>query len=151
MKRVNIVIDNPSSWFVRKVDNLIKKIKSFGFDCELLSGSEFIPENSYITFFLSCEKFINQKARDKSEFNIVIHASDLPKGRGMSPATWQILEGKNRIWITLFEVTDKIDAGDYYFKKSFLLNGTELIDEWQEKIYQCIEKITLEFIKKHQR
>ena len=44
--------------------------------------------------------------------NIVVHASDLPKGRGFSPMSWQILEGKNKIKLSekiLFAVEDKLN------------------------------------------
>ena len=43
-------------------------------------------------FLLSCSKKLkNLKAYDH---NIVIHANDLPRGKGWSPLTWQVLEEK---------------------------------------------------------
>lgn len=145
--KINIVIDNKNSWFHCKVARLIKKIKEAGHKCNLYSGQEKIQGDSDITFFLSCEKYITTETRQKSTYNIVIHASNLPHGKGMSPTTWQILEGKNKIPVTLFEVADKFDAGNYYLKDSFMLDGTELINEWQEKLYQCIERMATKFIK----
>ena len=52
-----------------------------------------------------------------SKFNLVIHGSDLPYGRGMSPISWQILKGKTKIVFTLFEANKEYDRGKYYLKK----------------------------------
>ncbi len=145
--KINIIIDNKNSWFFEKAQRLVTKIKKHATEVNLISDTENIDKKSDISFFLSCEKYINQKIREKSKFNIVIHASDLPKGKGMSPTTWQILEGKNEIPVTLFEVSDGYDDGDYYLKDSFKLDGTELIYEWQEKLYICMEKMILNFLK----
>ena len=62
----------------------------------------------------------------------MVHESDLPEGRGMSPFTWQILEGKSVIPVTLLEATKELDAGKVYGKINVKLNGSELIDEWRE-------------------
>lgn len=144
---INIVMDNKNNWFYKRVPSLIKSIEKMGHKCKLLLNQKAIPANSDISFFLGHEGYVGRATRRKSKYNIVVHASDLPKGRGMSPTTWQILEGKNKIPVTLFEVVEDIDAGDYYLKDSFKLNGSELINEWQEKLGQCIEQITLNFIK----
>jgi methionyl-tRNA formyltransferase len=144
---VNIVIDNPNSWMNKKAEILSAKINEFCKEVHIISNPNKIKENSEATFFLSCESFITKKIREKSKFNIVIHASDLPKGKGMSPATWQILEGKNKIPVTLFEINDGYDEGDYYLKDAFDLNGTELISEWQDKLYKCTERMIIKFLK----
>lgn len=84
-----------------------------------------------------------------SKHNIVVHASDLPQGKGWSPMSWQILEGKDEIPITLFEADSSADSGDFYLKDKILLDGTELIDEWQEKLGQTIIKMCVEYIKNY--
>ena len=146
--KINIIIDNKKSWFYKKAGDLVEHIKKLGHSCKIYSSQSKILKGSDITFFLSCEKYITKSIRAKSKFNIVIHASDLPKGKGMSPTTWQILENKKKIPVTLFEVADKLDSGDYYLKSNFNLNGIELIDEWQEKLYQCIKNMALTFVQK---
>lgn len=144
--KINIVIDNKNNWFYEKMPFLIKKIKAMGHSCIFYSQQQAIIKNSDVTFFLGHEGYITKDNREKSKYNIVVHSSDLPKGKGMSPATWQIIEGNNKIPVTLFEVADKIDAGDYYLKDYFQLNGTELIDEWQKKLGECVEKMIIIFI-----
>lgn len=86
-----------------------------------------------------------------NKHNIVVHASDLPQGKGWSPMSWQILEGRDVIPITLFEATDCVDSGDYYIKDKIVLDGTELIDEWQEKLGWMIIKMCVEYIKNYEK
>ncbi|MFA6304900.1 MAG: methionyl-tRNA formyltransferase [Patescibacteria group bacterium] len=145
--KINLVIDNPNSWFNAPAVKLKKSLTSMGNICLIVNDPRKIKPKSDITFFLSCEQYITPKTRNKSLHNIVVHASNLPKGKGMSPTTWQILEGENTIPLTLFEVADKIDAGDYYLKASFRLNGSELIAEWQEKLAQNIFQLIFKFVK----
>jgi len=64
-----------------------------------------------------------------NKYNLVVHESALPKGKGWSPLTWQIIEGKNKIPITLFEATDEIDAGQIYLQDYLEFDGTELLAE----------------------
>ena len=59
----------------------------------------------------------------------MVHESELPKGKGWSPVTWQVLEGKNDITVSLFEATSEIDAGKIYLQKKMSLKGFELLDE----------------------
>ena len=147
--KINIIMDNKNNWYYPRAGNLVKVIKKLGHTCKLYQNQKQLPTGSDITFYLGHEGYIKREYRAKSKYNIVVHASDLPKGKGMSPSTWQILENKSKIPITLFEVADGFDTGDYYIKDSFGLDGGELIDEWQKKLGDCIEKMILRFIKKH--
>lgn len=149
--KINLIIDNPSSWFNAYALDLKKLISDLGHRCRILNDQRQIKPATDVTFFLSCEQFILKSTRAKSRFNIVIHAASLPQGRGMSPATWQILEGKKNIPLTLFEAADKIDAGAVYLRDSFKLTGDELIDEWRDKLALAIKKIALKFVKQHER
>jgi methionyl-tRNA formyltransferase len=61
--------------------------------------------------------------------NLVVHESNLPQGKGWSPVTWQILEGKSEIPVTLFEAQEDLDSGVIYGVEYILLEGHELINE----------------------
>ncbi|MDR2645775.1 MAG: hypothetical protein LBC04_01160 [Holosporaceae bacterium] len=65
--------------------------------------------------------------------NIVVHESLLPYGKGWSPVTWQILEGKGIIPFVLFEAVEEMDAGVVYIRDEIHLDGTELVEEIREK------------------
>lgn len=94
-----------------------------------LSGGEFL-------FLISCHQLVRREIRNKYRFALVIHASDLPKGRGWSPMTWAVLEGADKITVTLLNAEDKIDSGSIWQKRHFELDGTELVDELNEKLFQ---------------
>ena len=58
-----------------------------------------------------------------------MHESDLPQGKGWSPLTWQILEGRHRIPVTVIEAADSVDSGPIYAQRWLEFQGHELIDE----------------------
>jgi len=140
-------MDNKNNWYYGRTSGLINQIKKLGHTCKLYENQKQVPQNSDVTFYLGHEGYITKEHRSKSKYNIVVHASDLPKGKGMSPTTWQILENKNKIPVTLIEVADGFDAGDYYLKDSFKLDGTELINDWQDKLGACIDNMIIKFLK----
>lgn len=82
-----------------------------------------------ICFLLSCGQIMLRNIMSRNKINLVVHESALPKGKGWSPLTWQILERKNRIPITLLEVADKVDNGKIYLQDEMVFEGHELIDE----------------------
>ena len=144
--KINIVMDNKNNWYYPRAAALIKKINKLGHKCFLYQDQKQVSNNSDVTFYLGHEGYISKESRANSRYNIVVHAADLPKGKGMSPSTWQILENKNKITVTLFEVAPGFDTGDYYLKDSFKLNGTELIAEWQDKLGECVDGMIIKFL-----
>lgn len=141
--KVKILVDNPNSWMIPYAKTIIINLKKKGFNSELITSHEDI-KSGFCLFLLSCSKKLkNLKAYDH---NIVIHASDLPSGKGWSPLTWQVLEGKNSIPISVFEANDKIDAGKIYIKTYLKLLGHELIEEIREKLYIEIENLIFKFL-----
>lgn len=117
--------------WVSKISNDDKKNIKLFFNKDDLKGGDFL-------FLISCNQIINSQIRDLYINTLVIHASDLPQGRGWSPLIWQILEGKNDIVISLFKAEDKIDSGDIYKKEILKLDGTEIYDEINTKLSQII-------------
>jgi len=53
--------------------------------------------------------------------NLVVHESDLPRGKGFAPVKWQILDGKKEIPVCLLETTEQVDSGDILGKYTFNL------------------------------
>ena len=70
----------------------------------------------------------------------------MPKGKGWSPLTWQILEGKNRIPATLFEAAEKVDSGVIYAQEWMEFEGHELIDELREEQASATIKLCKRFV-----
>ena len=135
---IQILIDNKSSWFWEYIENLEIRISKLGFECKILNNPNNVTSGD-ILIMLSCKKKFDRLYLNKH--NLVIHESELPKGRGWSPLTWQILENKNKIPICLFEADQKIDNGNVYFRDTIDLLGFELINEIREK--QAIKSFEL--------
>ena len=88
-------------------------------------------------FLISCSFIITKDIRKRFSNTFVIHASDLPKGRGWSPHIWAILEGKNKITVSLIEAKDEVDTGDIWAQKEITYEGHELIDEINDKLFMA--------------
>jgi hypothetical protein len=100
-------------------------------------------------FYLSFSKIVSASVRNKFRHNLVVHESDLPQGKGWSPLTWQILEGENRIPVTLIEAEDKVDSGVIYTQDWIEFEGHELIDELREAQARITIKICNHFIENY--
>ena len=98
-------------------------------------------QKSDFCFYLGCSQVAPSRTLALFKHNLVVHESALPKGRGWSPLTWQILKGKNRIPITLIEATKQVDSGVIYLQKWLKFKGDELVDELRAK--QGIETVFL--------
>ncbi|MES2510097.1 MAG: UDP-glucuronic acid dehydrogenase [Pseudomonadota bacterium] len=82
-----------------------------------------------ILFLISCHELIREDIRSLYKATLVIHASDLPLGRGWSPHIWQVLEKKQLIKVTLLEAADALDSGAIWAQDEFRLEGHETFDE----------------------
>ena len=128
---VQILIDNKNSWIIPFALELEKiLIDKFKYKVYIKHDSDEIKKGD-VLILLGCEKKFTKLNYNKH--NLVVHESDLPNGKGWSPLTWQILEEKNRIPITLFEANKEIDSGDVYFKDFIDLDGSELNTEIKRK------------------
>lgn len=140
--KISILVDNPDSWIFPYAEKAVKEL-SRGHEVLLLREAEEISEGD-CAFFLSCGKLVKDHILKRNKHNLVIHESRLPEGKGWSPLTWQILEGKNEIPITLFEAEKKVDNGKIYLQENMYFEGHELVDELRQKQGEK----TIELIKK---
>lgn len=89
-----------------------------------------------ILFLVSCSEIINAKVRDMYLATLVLHASDLPKGRGWSPHVWEILTGSEVITLSLLEAEDKVDSGRVWQKLDIPVPKDALWDEINHLIFK---------------
>lgn len=90
-----------------------------------------------LLFLISCHEIVSAATRALYQATLVIHASDLPKGRGWSPHIWQILEGCNEIKVTLLEADDDVDSGAIWAQCDLQFKGNELYDEINQKLFDA--------------
>lgn len=90
-----------------------------------------------VLFLVSCGELIEISVRQKYKATLVLHASDLPQGRGWSPYIWSILAGASRITVSLIEASEPVDSGAIWLKSQFLLEGHELLPEINAKLFEA--------------
>lgn len=95
-----------------------------------------------ILFLISCSRIIGSQIRSNYKNTMVVHASDLPKGRGWSPYVWQILEGKSELVFSLIEAVDKVDRGPVWHKSKLHIPREAIFEE----IADLIAKKQIELI-----
>ena len=102
-----------------------------------LSGGELL-------FLISCSEIIKEADRGKYHATLVLHASDLPKGRGWSPHIWEIVQGAEHITLSLLEAEDKVDSGRIWAKQQIPVPQDALWDEINHQLFTAeIELIDL--------
>lgn len=82
-----------------------------------------------ILFLISCAEIVREKDRSAYSATLVLHASDLPLGRGWSPHIWEIVGGAEAITLSLLEAEDKVDSGRICKKQAIPIPKHALFDE----------------------
>ena len=90
-----------------------------------------------ILFLVSCSEIVSAKDRAFYRATLVLHASDLPLGRGWSPHIWQILEGAEEIVLSLIEAEDKVDSGRIWKKMRFPVPKHALWNEINARLFEA--------------
>lgn len=144
--KVAFLFDKNNDWIFNFFKNYNFNLNNFSihkfFDKEEIEGFDFV-------FLLGYTRILSNEFLQKNRFNLVVHESALPKGKGFSPLQWQLLEGKSSITISLIEATTKVDSGDIFLQKKMQFNGTELYEEIREIQAKCTYSIIYEFLKNY--
>lgn len=140
---VQILVDNRNSWYVPFAHELKEKLNKITDSTSVIHDHSDVKKGD-ILCLVSCEKIFRNL--ELNHTNIVVHESDLPKGKGWSPVSWQVLEGINSIPVTLFEANKDIDSGIIYFQDFIELDGLELLDEIKTKQGLITNRLIEKFI-----
>ena len=144
------VLSDRTSWINTWVPGLLAGWLSAGYRVRWVHRPEAIVEGD-LCFLLGCGQRVASEQLAKHRNTLVVHESDLPKGRGWSPLSWQVLEGAERIPVTLLEAVDEVDAGDIYMQEWLELDGTELIDELRAKQGRATLELCRRFVAEYPR
>ncbi|NCC05412.1 MAG: UDP-2,4-diacetamido-2,4,6-trideoxy-beta-L-altropyranose hydrolase, partial [Proteobacteria bacterium] len=148
-KRLEIAVcTDRGSWINESVPKLILSWLAEGHSVSWSHDASTLPGGD-LCFYLSYGRIVDAKTRSRYGNNLVVHASDLPKGRGWSPASWLILEGAERLPVTLLEAVDAVDAGPIYLQKRIPLHGAELIDDWRDLVADATIDLARSFVSRH--
>jgi methionyl-tRNA formyltransferase len=125
--KITFLLDRSNLWFE-------KQLKNFDFNLDSkyifkISKNHNNIKNQNIVFPLSYTKILPESFLQKNDLVLIAHPSKLPKDKGFAPLQYQVLENKNKFYISLIKAVKKVDAGPIYLQNTFILNGTELSDE----------------------
>lgn len=107
------------------------------YQIELITSANLIENGGDILFLVSCTEIVEKSTRDLFDYSLVLHASDLPKGRGWSPHVWEIINGAPSITLSLLSAENGVDTGDIWKKKVIHLDGGELFNEINHKLFEA--------------
>ncbi len=135
MKLVSILCtdqNHPVNSWLHRWANANSSIAAVGIfqDYHELKGGEYL-------FLVSCHQIIKKPIRDLFQHTLVLHASALPRGRGMSPHVWDVLSGSQKLTLTLLNAEDALDSGDIWRQTQIPLKGNEVFSEINELLFQA--------------
>lgn len=125
--RLSLCTDE-TTWLNPHLEPLVADWRDAGHEVVHVHDPAAIPAGD-VCFLLSLSRIVPASVRARNTHTLVVHGSDLPRGRGWSPMSWQVLEGASEIPMTLFEAEDGVDSGVIYLQEHFALDGTELVEE----------------------
>ena len=139
-----LFISDSSSWINKYIKSYFDSLESDKYKFNWTHDHRDIKGTWDLCFILSYTRIIEPEYLKYSKHNLIVHESNLPQGKGMSPLTWQVIEGKQEIPIVLFEAEKSIDSGKIYFRDKITLTGIELVDDLRElqaeKTFQLIDQ-----------
>ena len=144
--KITFLLDKKNDW----INNYVKKnfINNNKFNFKISKNFRKI-KNQDIVFILNFTKILPKSFLIKNQLNLVVHASNLPKGKGFAPIQWQILNNKNKIPICLIEADEKFDSGSIIEKNYIKFEGHELNDEIRHIQGNETVKIIKKFLNKY--
>ena len=101
-------------------------------------------------FLISCAEIIRAEDRGRYGHTLVLHASDLPRGRGWSPHIWELTQGAASITVSLLEAEDKVDTGRIWKKQTVPIAEHALWDEINEALFSA-ELALIRYAVEHHR
>jgi methionyl-tRNA formyltransferase len=142
------IVSDAATWFNAYVPPFLEDLRRAGHTAEHIHHVKDIPP-SEVVFYLSCAQLVPPAILARNRHNIVIHGSDLPRGKGWSPITWQITEGKNEIPMTMFEAVEAVDSGRIYLRDALRFAGHELVGELREQQALVSIRMCHEFLRRY--
>jgi hypothetical protein len=139
------VLSDDSSWMNEYVSQLLAQWLDDGHrvrwvhDHRALAGGD-------LCFLLGCSQIIARETRAQLRHCLVVHESDVPRGKGWSPLTWEILQGAGRVAVTLIEAADKVDSGDVYAQEWVAFEGHELVGELRAAVARAALGLCRQFV-----
>ena len=143
-RKVSVLVDN-DSWILPYAERLVAGLEAGG-DTARLCRTQAELMSGGVAFFLGCLNIVKPDVLSQNLRNLVVHASDLPRGRGFSPWTWRVLEGATRLPVCLIEAAEEVDAGAIVYQSEIEMSGTELVEDLRRLIGEMTVHLCQRFL-----
>lgn len=144
-RTVSILVDNPS-WILPFAHELADRAVAAGDHAKVARSTDEIGRNG-VCFLLGCTRLVPPDILSRNQRNLIVHESDLPKGRGFAPLTWQVLEGSSEIPICLLEAAENADSGPVVYRDILRFEGHELNDELRAAQGRATVELCLKYLR----
>jgi len=142
------IVSSSDTWMNQYIPLLIDQALQIGCAIRWVHDHRSLQPGD-VCFLLSYGRIVSKDWLLLHRNNLVVHASDLPHGKGWSPMTWQILDEATAIPLTLFEASSDLDSGPIYCQKLLELQGYELAPEWQRLQAESTIELCLNWLKSY--
>ena len=144
MYKIAFLFDKKNDW-IKKYFKKNQFISNRKFRFKFIYDEKFTKKFD-VLFIINHTKIIHQNTLKQNKLNLLIHESDLPKGKGFAPVQWQILNNKSKIPVKLIEATKKVDSGDIFGETNFIVKKTHLNDDIREQQANASIKLISDFL-----
>ena len=102
-----------------------------------------VIKESFVGFAFNFDLIFSKALLTKFDGGVFnIHASKLPRDKGVSPALWAFARGDREIWSTIYEMDEGVDTGNIY--KQFQVSVQD--DETFFAIYKRVSLLSEEIL-----
>lgn len=134
--KINVLCSDSQHPVFKVLEAWVGRKQEQGLDCNLVSDANLLSGGEFL-FLISCSQIIPNVIIQKYKYVLVLHASDLPQGRGWSPHIWDIVTGKNEVTLSLLEASERVDTGDIWAKTIINFKGHELLPEINRYLFEA--------------
>ncbi len=90
-----------------------------------------------VLFLVSCAQIVGPEVRARYAHCLVLHASDLPRGRGWSPHVWELLAGAEHLTLSLLDAQEPVDSGAIWAKLEVPIDRSWLFEEISAALFDA--------------
>ena len=142
------VLSDEDSWINPFLSGWVTGVRGAGHAVEWIHSARQLAQGD-LAFLLSYSRIVPPALLRLNAQNLVVHESDLPRGRGWSPLSWQVLTGADEIPVALLEAADGVDSGPIYSQAVIRLRGNELVDELRAAQAEATLRLCTDFTARH--
>ncbi|REL34818.1 formyltransferase family protein [Thalassotalea euphylliae] len=147
--KVSVLVDN-NSWILVYAEQLVDELIARGITAALYRNQADIPKGD-VCFLLGCTQLVIEDVLARNKYNLVVHESALPQGKGFAPMAWQIIAGQHIIPVSLIEASTEVDSGDIWLQENIVLTGNELCREWRAMQGEISVRLALRFVDQYEQ